>query len=63
MLHAGIAPEIYKCDLSVCTAVGLLTSGLGRRRRAEGFSEAPGQWCLHRYRLSGAHAFSLFFTL
>lgn len=32
--------------------VGLQTSGLGRRRRPKGFSEAPGRLCLSWYPLS-----------
>lgn len=49
--HAERTADIYNCAISMYT-VGLQTSGLGRRRRPKGFSEAPGRLCLTWYPLS-----------
>lgn len=44
--HAAGTAAVYNCAISMYAVVGLQTSGLGRRRRPKGFSEAPGQLCL-----------------
>lgn len=50
--HAARTADICNCAISMYAVVGLQTSGLGRRRRPKGFSEAPGRLCLTWYPLS-----------